>query len=47
MAALAGPAWARTVVSEDDTALSCSAMYGTVPMMAMSATAAATVCALP
>ena len=47
IAPLAGPIWTRMVVSEVDTAFSCSAMYGIVPMIAISATIAATVCALP
>jgi hypothetical protein len=42
-----GMACEMIVSSENDTALSCSAMYGTVPMMAISATVAATAWLLP
>ena len=40
-------ACARMVETEDDTALSCSAMYGTMPTIAISATVAATAWLLP
>ncbi len=37
----------RIVSSDDATAFSCSAMYGTEPMMAITATVAATAWLLP